>query len=95
MFAESAIIPGTVSYLEGIRLHMKVLAVFIIALTKLLIKVADWHLAHVILMKKFAVIAFLAQVTQPVLADDGPLPADMAKRTVASSTASTIHKEFT
>ena len=95
MFAESAIIPGAVADLESIRLHMKVLAVFVITLSKLLEEVADWHLAHVILVQKFTVISFLAQVTQPVLADDGPLAANMAKWTVASSTASPIQKEFT
>ena len=95
MFAESTIIPGTITDLESIRLHMKVLAVFVITLSKLLEEVADWHLAHVILMQKFTVIAFLAQVTQPVLADNGPLASNMAKWTVAPSTASPIQKEFT
>ena len=74
---------------------MQVLAVFVITLAKLLIEVADWHLAHVILMEKFAVITFLAQVTQPVLADDSALSSNMAKRAVAPSTASAIQKKLT
>ena len=94
MFAEAAIIPSTVSDLQGVCLHMKVLAVFVITLAKLLIEVADWHLAHIIFVEKFTVIAFLAQVTQPMLANDSAFTSNMAKRAVGSSTASAVNKEL-
>ena len=94
MFAESTIVPSTVTDLEGICLHMQVLAIFVIALAKLLIEVADWHLAHVILVEKFTVVTFLAQVTQPVLAYDSALPSDMAKWAMSSSTACPTDKEL-
>ena len=94
MFAEATIVPGTVANLQGICLYMKVLTIFIIAFPKLLIEVADWHLAHVILMKEFTVITLLAQVTKPVLADYSAFSTNMAKWTVTTTTASAIQKEL-
>ena len=46
-------------------------------------------------MEKFTVIAFLAQVTQPVIADDSSLSSNMTKRAVAPSTASAIQEKLT
>ncbi len=65
---------------------MQVLAVFIIALPKLLEEVADGHLGHVVLVEELAIVTLLAEVPQPVLADDGPLASHMTKRAVCSTT---------
>ena len=46
------------------------------------------------LVEKFTVVTFLAQVTQPVLAYDSALPSDMAKWAMSSSTACPTDKEL-
>ncbi len=66
---------------------MQVLTVFIVALAKLLKEVADGHLGHVVLVEEFTVVPLLAQVPEPVLADDGPLPPHVAKWTVCTTNA--------
>jgi len=44
-------------------------------------EVAFWHLAHVILVQEFTVIAFLAQSSQPVLAYNSTLALYVTKWT--------------
>ena len=95
MFAEATVIPGTITYFKCIRLNMKILAVLVITFTKLLKEVANWHLCHVIFVQEFAIIAFLAEMSQPVLTDNGTLTTNMAEGTVATSTTCPIHKELT
>ena len=87
MLAKATVIPGTIADLERICFNMKILTILVITFTKLLEKVADWHFCHVILMQEFAVVSFLAQMTQPVLTDNGTLTTNMAEGTVAASTA--------
>lgn len=46
-------------------------------------------------MKEFTVISLLAQVPQPMLADNCPLSSHMTEGTVSASCARTIHEELT
>ena len=95
MFAEPSVIPGTVLHLQGLSIHMQVLAVTIVTLSKLLEEVAWWHLGHVILMKELAIISLLAQVSQPVLAHCALTSTGMAVRAVSSTNTTTNYKLLT
>jgi len=46
-------------------------------------------------MKEFTVISLLAQVPQPMLADNCPLSSHMTEGTVSTSCARAIHEELT
>lgn len=95
MFAESTVIPSTVMNLHGLSINMHVLAVPVIAFTKLLKEITRWHLSHVIFMQEFAVISFLAQVTQPVLANYSSLATHVAIRAMSTTDTSATQKQFT
>ena len=73
---------------------MEVLAVLVVALPKLLEEVADGHLRHVVLVKEFTVVSLLAQVPQPMLADNCPLSSHMTEGTVSTPRACAIHEEL-
>lgn len=95
MLAESSVIPWTVTDLQSVSLNVKILAIFVIAFSKLLEKVANWHLGHVVLVKKFTVVSLLAQMSQPVLTDYGAFTSHMAEWTMTASCASTVNVELT
>jgi hypothetical protein len=85
MFAEPSVVPGTVPYLEGLCVDVKVLTVLVGALAEPLKEVADGHLGHFILVEEFTVVSLLAEVAHPVFADHRPLSSHVAERTVAPS----------
>ena len=94
MFAEPPVVPRTVTDLQGIGLYVEILTVFIGALSKLLKEVADWHFCHVVLVEKFAIVPFLAQVPQPVLTDNSALTTNVAKRAMAATSARAAYEEL-
>lgn len=73
---------------------MKILAILVVTLAKLLKEIADWHLGHIVLMEKFTVVPLLAQMTKPMLADYCPLSTYMAERTMAPSSACAVYEEL-
>lgn len=87
VLAESSVVPRAISDLDGIGSHMHVLAFFIVALSKLLEEVTDWHFGHVILVQELAVISFLAQLTQPMFAYHDTFTTDVSERAVSTSDA--------
>ena len=95
VLAKSSIVPGTLSDLQRLRINVKVLAVLIVALTKPLEEVADWHLGHVVLVKKLALVSLFAEMTKPVFADDGSLSLRMSEGTVAATNTRTSQEELT
>jgi len=65
MFTKPSRIPGTFFYF-WIRVNMKILAVTILTATKFWKEIAFRHFRHVIFMKKFAIVSFFTQTTQPM-----------------------------
>ena len=94
MFAEPSVVPGTVPYLEGLCVDVKVLTVLVGALAEPLKEVADGHLGHFILVEEFTVVSLLAEVAHPVFADHRPLSSHVPERTVASSRAHSVQVEL-
>lgn len=95
MLTKSAVIPGTVMNLQGLGINMHVLAVPIITFTKLLKEITCRHFSHVIFVQEFAIISFLAQVAQPVLADHSSLSTHVTIRTMSTTDTSSTQKQFT
>ena len=77
---EAAIVPGAVLYL-GLAVQMEKLALFVAALAVFRVEEAFGHFAHVVLVQELALVALLAQTSQPVLADDRLVAAHVPKRT--------------
>ena len=84
MLAKTPVVPRAVSGLHRVRVNVEILTVFIVTLSKLLKEIADGHLGHVVLVQELAVVPLLAQVSQPVLADDRLFSADVSEGTVGS-----------
>ena len=95
MFAESSIIPGTVSDFKRLGVDMEVLTILVVALSETLEEVADGHLGHLVLVKKFTLVSLLAQVSHPVFAYDGPLSPHVSEWAMAASRTHAIQVEFT
>lgn len=94
MLAESSIVPGTLSDLQRLCINVEVLAVLVVALAKSLEEVADWHLGHVVLVKKLALVSLFAEMTKPVFADDGSLSLCMSEGTVAATNTRASQEEL-
>ena len=73
---------------------MKILAILVVTLAKLLKEIAYWHLGHIVLVEKFTIVPLLAQMTKPMLADYCPLSTHMTERTMAPSSACAVHEEL-
>jgi hypothetical protein len=95
MFAKSSIIPCTIPDLHGVGINVHVLAVPVVAFPEFLEKVTYWHFCSVVFMQKFTVVSFLAQVSQPMLANNCSFSTNMAKRTVGTSHTQSPQKQFT
>ena len=61
------------------------LAISVLAASKFGEKVTLGHFSHVILVKKFAVVALFAQTSEPMLTNDMLVKCDMAKLAVRPS----------
>ena len=64
-------------------------------LTEFLEEIAYGHTAHVVFMEELAVVAFVAELPEPVLAHDHPLALHMTERAVCSPSARAVHEELT
>lgn len=69
---------------------MKKWAFFIMTRIKAGIEVALRHLRHVILMQELALIAFLAETSQPMLTHHGTVTADMSVRALRAIRTSSL-----
>jgi len=78
--AKSSIIPRAVPNL-GLRVYVKEWAFLIVTRIESAVEIALWHLAHVILVQKLALIPLLTQPTEPVLTNYSFIPPDMSIRT--------------
>ena len=85
MFAEASVVPGTVSDLECLGIHVEVLTILVAALSESLKEVADGHLGHLVFVEKLTLVPLLTEVSHPVFAYDCPLPTHVTERTVATS----------
>lgn len=94
MLTKSPVIPGTLSDLQRLCINVEVLAVLVVALTEPLEEVADWHLGHVVLVKKLALVSLFAEMTKPVFADNGSLSFCMSEGTVAATNTSASQEEL-
>ena len=95
MFAESSVVPGAVPDLECLCINMEVLTILVVTLSKTLEKVADGHLGHLVLVKKFTLVSLLAQVSHPVFAYDGPLSPHVPEWAMAASRTHATQVELT
>jgi hypothetical protein len=67
--AETSVVPGTVLDF-GLPVNVKEIAFLVAALVVFGEEVALGHLAHVVLVQEFTLVALFAQTAQPVLAHD-------------------------
>ena len=95
MLAEASVVPRTVADLHRLSVNVEVLAVLVIAFAETLEKVANWHLVHVVLVEKLAVVSLLAEVSQPVLAHNGTLALCVPEWTVGAPRTHALKVELT
>lgn len=75
---------------------MKERAFFVMTRIKSSIEVAFRHLGHVILMKELALVAFLAETSQPMLANHRAVSSNVPVRTLWTiPTSARLTEEFT
>lgn len=79
MSAESPVVPRTVLDL-ALRIDVQEGALFVVAGVEPRIEVALGHLGHVVFVQEFALVTLFAEATQPMLADDCAIAADVSER---------------
>lgn len=80
MSAETSVVPGTV-FDFALRIDVEKCALLLMACIEARVEVAFRHFGHVIFVQKLTTIAFFAQSSQPMLADNCLLFGfDMTKR---------------
>jgi len=94
VFAESSVVPGTV-FNFGLRVDVQKWTLFVATLTKLGVEVALRHLGHAILVEKFTLVSLLTQSSEPVLAHNSLLSADVTERTHPTFHTCCSHEKFT
>ena len=62
--------------------------------TKSSVEVAFRHFAHIILMKKFALISFLTKTSKPMFTHNSFVSTDMTERAVSTTLASVDYEEM-
>lgn len=67
MSTKTTIVPSAVLYF-GFLVQVQELALLVATLRVLGVEIALGHFAHVVLVQELAVVAFLAQAAQPMLA---------------------------
>ena len=92
VFTEPSVVPCTVLHSQRVCIDVQVLTVPVVALPKLLKEVTNRHFGHVVLVQELALVPLLAQMSEPVLADDCTLSSHVTKWTVGASAACTNHK---
>lgn len=76
--AEAALVPRAVLHLR-LGIDVQEGALLVVAGVEAGVEVALRHLGHVVLVQELALVALLAEATQPVLAHDGPVAADVSE----------------
>lgn len=77
---EAAIVPRTVANLR-FRIDVQERAFLIVAGIEARIEVAFGHFGHVVFVQELALVALLAEATQPMFADNRTIAANVPKRT--------------
>lgn len=80
--AEASLVPRTILHL-ALRVDVQKGTLFVVAGVEPRVEVALGHLGHVVLVQELALVALLAQSSQPVLAHDRPVPANVSEGTGA------------
>lgn len=94
MLTEATVIPRAVLYL-GFRVDVQEGALLVAALPELGVKVALWHLGHVVFVQELTLVPFLAQSSQPVFAHNCLLATNVAEWAHAPFATGRFQKEFT
>lgn len=78
--AKTAIVPRTVLDL-ALRIDVQERTLLVVARIEARVKIALGHLGHVVLVQELALVTLFAEATQPMLAHDGAVAADVPERT--------------
>jgi hypothetical protein len=73
---------------------MHELTILIVAFTKFLKEVTNRHTSHIIFMEEFTFISFIAQLTQPVLADYHSLPLNVSEGAVEATSTRPLQEKL-
>lgn len=80
---EPSIVPGTITDL-AFGVDVEEWAFLVVASVESGVEIALGHFGHVVFVQELALVAFLAQTTQPMLANHRFITANMAKWTLCT-----------